>query len=156
MTSRIFVLAVIVAIAIPVVAVEPLVTDRPDFTESALVVGPSNWQLEFGATHDNGANVDATSLGELLVRWGVAQKFELRLVTLTYTWVKDASDTTSGFTDSAIGFKYEFHDGSGTGFLGKTAFAVIAATTMPTGSSFLSSPDWQPLVNAALPPQFSF
>jgi hypothetical protein len=149
-TKGLFVLAFVTAFALPVFAVGPLVTDRPDFTESALVVGVDDWQFEFGATYDDGANVNATSLGELLVRWGVARKFELRFVTLSYLWVDAPGGDSSGFVDPTIGFKYEFNDGGGSGFLGKTSAAVIAATTVPIGSSAISSPDWQPLVNLAL------
>jgi hypothetical protein len=149
MIPRLIVGLLVVAFALPSAAEEPLVTDRPDFTESALAVGGNNWQFEFGTTYDSGANVDAASLGELLVRWGVAEKFELRLAVPSYLWVDGPEGDSSGFTDSGIGFKYEFHDGSGSGFLGKTAFAVLAATTMPTGASAISSPDWQPAVNLA-------
>jgi hypothetical protein len=147
---RIFIFACVAAVALPVLGVEPLVTDRPDFTESALAVGLNEWQFEFGATYDEGANVNAASLGELLIRWGVARKFELRFVTLSYLWVDAPGGDSSGFVDPAIGFKYEFNDGGGSGFWGKTSAAIIAATTVPIGSSAVSSPDWQPLVNLAL------
>jgi hypothetical protein len=126
------------------VAGEPLVTDRPDFTESALVVDRGRVQLEMGATYDDGASVDAFSLGELLIRWGFADSLELRVLAPTYLWVDEPGDDTSGFLDMVLGMKCEINDGGGQGFLGSTAAAVIVSTTVPTGSSAVGSDDWQP------------
>ncbi len=126
-------------------AEEPLVTDRPDFTESALAVDTGRWQFEMGATYDDGADINATSLGEVLIRWGFSKDLELRVVAPSYLWLDGGGEDSSGFLDMALGFKYEIHDGSGTGFFGSTAAGVIVSTTMPTGSSAVSSPDWQPL-----------
>jgi hypothetical protein len=86
---------------------EPLVTDRPDFTESGLVVGSGVLQLEAGGTYVDVDVEKATSLGELLVRYGITQGIELRLVTLTYLWSDSPDGTLSGFADSAIGAKIQ-------------------------------------------------
>ncbi len=144
---RLLFLSGFVVLAQPVGAVEDaLVTDRPDFTESALVVDTGRWQFEMGATYDDGASVTAWSAGELLVRWGVARDLELRLGAVSYLWVDGAGEDSSGFLDPSLGMKYEISDGQGRGFLGGTSLAVIAATTIPVGGSAVSSPDWQPLV----------
>jgi hypothetical protein len=128
---------------LPAAAEEPLVTDRPDFTESALVVDRGRWQVETGATYDDAASVEAVSLGEVLIRWGFAEDLELRLHPLTYLWVDNGEDL-SGLADAAIGLKYEVQDGSGAGLVGGTALALILSTTVPTGASAVSSPEWQP------------
>jgi len=124
---------------------DALVTDRPDFTESALAVDTGRWQFEMGATYDDGANVVAWSAGELLVRWGFARDLELRLGAVSYLWVDHAGGDSSGFLDPSIGMKYEIKDGESPGFWGGTALGVIVATTIPVGASAVSSPDWQPL-----------
>jgi len=136
---------VLMIVATEGAAEDALVTDRPDFTESALVVDRDRWQFEMGATYDNGAHVTVWSAGELLVRWGIARDFELRLGAVSYLWLDGAGDDSSGFLDPSIGMKYEFKNGEGPGFWGGTALAVIAAATIPVGASAVSSPDWQPL-----------
>jgi hypothetical protein len=130
--------------ALPSVAEEPLVTDRPDFTESALVVDPGRWQVEMGTTYDDGASVEALTVGEMLIRWGFARDLELRVFPLSYLWTDDEGDDSSGLLDATVGLKYEIQDGSGAGLWGSTALAVIVSTTVPTGGSAVSSDDWQP------------
>ena len=65
---------------------EPLVTDRPDFTEASSTVGLGVAQLEFGYTYsfDNDGTDQTTghSIGEPLLRYGIlANWFELRIAT---------------------------------------------------------------------------
>ncbi|MCB2206367.1 transporter [bacterium] len=67
---------------------EPLVTDRPDQTESASIV-PAGWlQVEAGVTYEEGtlryqgrdyANTWTTQLPGFLLRFGINENFELRL-----------------------------------------------------------------------------
>lgn len=138
--------AVTVTLATAAWAEDALVTDRPDFTESALAVDQGRWQFEMGATHDDGANVDATSVGEFLIRWGIVRDLELRVLAPSYLWLDGRQGDSSGFLDMALGAKLELNDGSGAGFWGGTAAGVLVSTTIPTGSSEVSSPDWQPQV----------
>jgi len=128
---------------------EPVVTDRPTFTESARVVDHGRWQVEMGATYDDGSEVTVTSLGELLVRWGVARDLEIRLSPPSYLWVEAGDTDSSGFVDTAIGLKVQINDGKGTGFWGGTAATVTVTTTAPTGSSAMTSSVWQPRVSLA-------
>jgi hypothetical protein len=63
---------------------EPLVTDRPDFTEASTTVGLGVAQLELGWTYtydnDGAANTKSHSYPETLLRYGMlAEWFELRL-----------------------------------------------------------------------------
>jgi hypothetical protein len=59
----------------PNLAAEPLVTDRPDFTEATSTVGRGVAQLEFGYAYfydrEGGVSVRSQSLGEPLLRYGV-------------------------------------------------------------------------------------
>ena len=126
-------------------AQEPLVTDRPDFTESPSTVGSGVLQLESGVTYSDFQNgTDVTTIGEILARWGVAKKFELRFVLPTYSRVGSGGGNASGFLSSGVGFKYELAQGNGSGFLGGTETALIASTTIPTGTSDFASSKWQP------------
>jgi hypothetical protein len=125
---------------------EPLVTDRPDFTESSSTVGRGVLQLEGGVTFaefEGGAEV--TTLGEVLARWGVTSKLELRFVLPIYAWERNSGDDRSGFSDTAVGLKYELAQGAGSGLIGGMEAALIASTTVPTGGSDFGSSSWQPV-----------
>lgn len=63
---------------------EPLVTDRPDFTESSVTVGRGVAQIEMGYVYVNdrgpGTSLDAHAYPDLLLRYGMlAEWFELRI-----------------------------------------------------------------------------
>jgi hypothetical protein len=125
-------------------AKDPIVTDRPDFTESALTVGRNTLQLEGGSSYADDGETSLTSLGELLVRFGVSRSLELRLETLSYLWLSEPGDSRSGFVDSSIGVKFQLNDGGGSGFWGRTQAGVIVASFVPTGSSAFRQDSWLP------------
>ncbi len=147
-----FIVALLVLIAAPPSFADyPLVTDRPDFTESSSVVGVAVVQLESGLTFAEFADgSDATTAGEVLVRWGVVNNLEVRLGLPTYSWIDEPGSSSSGFLDSSVGLKYQFAFAEGSGFLGGMEAAVIASTTIPTGGAAVASPEWQPLAVLAV------
>jgi hypothetical protein len=149
-TTGIAVVFLAAAGATPVLAADPLVTDRPDFTESAAAVGRGTLQLEAGGTYSDFDTSSETTVGELLVRYGITRSFELRLGTPTYLWLDQPGGDDSGFVDSTIGAKLELNDGEGLGFWGRTAMGLIATTTVPTGNSEFRSSSWQPSLVLAL------
>jgi hypothetical protein len=150
-TTALVVLAIsLVSLASTAEASEPLVTDRPDFTESGLVVGRGVLQLEAGGTYLDAGEGEETSLGELLVRLGVTSGLELRLQTLTYLWVDAPSGNQSGFDDSSIGAKFQLTRAHAGGFLGRTDSALIVSSTFPSGNSDFRSETWQPSAVVAL------
>ena len=109
-----------------------LVTDRPDFTESAIVVPRGTPQFEMGATWVQTGERDELSGAEVLIRWTVAKRIELRFGLPNYISIQDGR-TTSGFSDSSIGAKFQL------GPIGQNwDLALITATTVPTGSDELS------------------
>ena len=131
-------------------AKDPLITDRPDFTESAFVVGRGTVQLEGGGTYADFGNECVTTLPELLVRWGITRTIELRFLTPTYAWIDGPDGSNSGFLSTALGVKIALNDGDGDGFWGKTGAALLVATTVPTGSSAVASSAWQPTATLSL------
>jgi Putative MetA-pathway of phenol degradation len=141
---------VLVLVAGSGAAKDPLITDRPDFTESAFVVGRGTVQLEGGATYGDFGAESATTLPELLVRWGITRRVELRFLTPTYAWLDGTDGSTSGFLNMALGAKIALNDGEGDGFWGRTGAALLVATTVPTGSSALSSDELQPTATLSL------
>lgn len=127
---------------------EPLVTDRPDFTESTDTLPPGHGQLEGGVTLTEIDGDDTTSWGELLLRIGLHERWELRLESGSYAVLRPrGAPSVEGLEDAAIGFKVRLVDARGR----RPALSLLGATSLPTGDSELSSSSWQPsgLVAAA-------
>ena len=118
---------------------EELVTDRPDFTESAVVVPRGSFQVEGGLTWERSADDIRTASGpELLIRWGLIRRMELRIGLPDYVDLRN-NENESGFGDSSIGTKLELGPiGGGWGL------ASIVSVSLPTGDAGFSSDDWDP------------
>lgn len=123
---------------------EPLVTDRPDVTESAESVPAGRVQLEVGATwaeigEGEGDGDDHQLAGpEALVRVGLGQGWELRVE--PGGWVDGPGDV-SGREDGSLGVKLELGPGA----------AVIVDSTVPTGDDEVGAGEaWQPGALVAL------
>lgn len=126
---------------------EPLVTDRPDFTEASSTVGRGVLQLEMGytfTTDDEGpGRTDAHSYPELLARYGIFRDWlEFRIA---YSAVsEDALGVqTTGSQDLYLGAK-----------IGLTAqcgclpeMSLIPQMFVPTGSSAFTNDEVLPGVN---------
>lgn len=111
----------------------PLVTDRPDFTESPLSVPSGMFQLEGGLSFATTPAFNTLSAGELLVRYGLMDRLEVRLGVPSFLSLDDPAET-SGVSDASIGVKYQ---------LGPTLsgwdIAVIGALSLPIGDDAFSS-----------------
>ncbi len=130
---------------------EPLVTDRPDFTEASSTVGRGVAQLEFGYTYvydnEGGTRVRTHSLPEALLRYGILKDWlELR-VALNYaeeaTTTGALTSTLTGADDLYLGFK-----------IGLTPqedllpeMALIPQMFVPTGSAPFNNGQVLPGVN---------
>ncbi|MCB2222260.1 MAG: transporter [Bacteroidetes bacterium] len=95
-------------------AVEPLVTDRPDQTESSVTVPRKSLQIETGFIYEHYAEdqyvLENMALGTTLLRYGVLENFELRLgSSYQINTLKPASgtaDTTQqGIAPISVGIK---------------------------------------------------
>lgn len=141
---------------------EPLASDRPDFTESALTVPRGRAQLEMGYTlsydREKGRRVTDQTFPEALLRVGLVDDLELRIgwVGLSFTEElfrerNDVGRTVSrnphdrGATDLYLGFK--------THLLTQGPYnpelALIPAITAPSGSTSKTSGDVDPEVKIA-------
>ncbi len=110
-----------------VAAAEPLVTDRPDFTESTSAVAVGRLQIELGYTAVVDDDRDEHFLPETLLRIGVVERTELRL---GWGGVRIDEGGVDG-TDSEIGFKHVFDLGDDS----PLGLGFIAALSLPTGGS---------------------
>ncbi len=130
-----------------------LVTDRPDFTESAEVVGPWVFQFEGGASvsgeSPDGISVRSFGMPFALVRLGIAKKLELRFGTDGFlretTKVLGQTARVSGMADVGIGAKLKLFDEGGT----RPNLAIIPAVSLPSGSPEFTSSGYDPSINFA-------
>lgn len=124
---------------------EPLVTDRPDFTESTLAVPLGRVQIEAGLTFTRdgaggGRHEESFEAPEMLLRLGLAQGFELRIGAPSYAWEDDGVLDVDGLTDMGIGFKLELGEQSGA----RPSLAVLGELSIPTGDDAFSSDEVDP------------
>lgn len=133
-------------------SVRPLVTDRPDQTESAAVVPRGTFQLEFGAMHafDEPAPSAATrlmSLGAALLRVGLAPPLELRLgFAGWHRATAEAGPTEHGLGDLDFGAKAVLHRGTGP----VPSVALLGTVTLPTGHEAFRASGPDPEVRLAV------
>lgn len=122
---------------------EPLVTDRPDFTEASVTVGYGVMQVESGYTFIYDSEGDertrAHSFPETLLRIGVlAEWLELR-IDWNYldeqTEIAGLEETVSGAEDLGLGVKFALTPQER--ILPETA--IILQMTVPSGSSEVSA-----------------
>lgn len=111
----------------------PLVTDRPDFTESAVTVAPGRWQLEAGYTFSRLGDARAHTLGEALGRIGLHERAELRLGLNSYEIVEGGGGRDSGFQDLSLGVKLGLLEGAPRFEPLRPAMALLLGGAFPTG-----------------------
>lgn len=138
---------------------EPLVTDRPDFTESTVTVPYGRAQIEAGYTYTydsgDGVRFQDHTYPETLLRIGLVEDVELRLSWLgwshsqeTFRFRNDAgrriktTERDDGGNDVSVGFKFHLWDQDGL----VPDTGVIVEASMPTGAAGLTSGDVDPAV----------
>lgn len=94
--------------------IEEMVTDRPDFTESASIVHPFWYQLETGMaiSWETGRQGKSRSftLPYPLLRIGISKRLELRYAANGYSrnrfFSNEGQQLSKGFSDIEVGFKF--------------------------------------------------
>ena len=138
-------------------------TDRPDFVESSLTVGRGRFQIETSVAQerDKRGGVKTTTLSTpTLLRFGIAEDFELRLETDGYLRAKtheaglpDSKET--GYSDLSPGVKWHIADGDGV----KPSMGVLVHADVDSGSRAFRGEGVRPSVRAVfeweLPREFS-
>ena len=117
-----------------------IVTDRPDITESALVVPVASLQLENGLTWSSAHGARTIDLSETLVRLGILQKTEVRLGVPNFSSALSGKPE-SGFGDLSLGLKQQLGP-----LPGGVDLAVIAAVSIPSGRRAISSGGFDPFI----------
>jgi hypothetical protein len=122
-----------------------IVTDRPSFTNSSIVVPSGSLQLENGflETYNQGQNV--VDGPETLLRFGIATKTELRFTAPNYFYnASSGGGPGSGFGDMAVGVKQQFGPTLGGFDVSATLFL-----SFPTGAKTVSSGGYDPGLQVA-------
>lgn len=116
---------------------QELITDRPDFTESAVVVPARSIQIEGGWTWlDEGGSQETLSGPEILVRWGLGDRFELRIGLPDHV---EPRRGPSGLGDASIGAKWQLGPTAGGWDVG-----LIGTLSLPTGDPGFTSDEADP------------
>jgi len=123
---------------------EPLVTDRPDFTESSETIHPRRVQLEFGYTFDRSGDVETHTVGEILARVGVRDNLELRLGINSYANIDSPGGELSGPEDTFLGLKIKLLEGQGEHSEAVPHIALVGGTSVPTGGDEITTDEWEP------------
>ncbi len=113
---------------------DPLVTDRPDFTESAVTVRPGRVQLEAGYTFGRNGDASSHTFGEVLLRIGALSRIEIRVGLNSYAVTDSRSDAERGFEDVSLGAKISLLDPPPHFELFRPAVALLVGTSLPTGA----------------------
>jgi len=116
-----------------------IVTDRPDITESSIVIPKGSFQAENGLTWTDDHGKRTLDASESLLRLGVRNRTELRLTVPNYSL--GIIGSTLGFADLSFGAKQQIGplwDG--------LDLSVIVALSLPTGATRVSSHGFDPFI----------
>jgi hypothetical protein len=130
--------------------VPPLVTDRPDFTESAETVPRGGIQLEFGYTYGKDGDVESHSLGELLLRAALGGRAELRLGLNSWAWQDDPGQSNDGLENVFLGAKFMLLEAPDEPGSPRPGMALLVGTGIPTGSDQIGEKHLEPGARLAL------
>jgi hypothetical protein len=128
---------------------EPIVTDRPDFTEASSTVGVGVFQIESGYTFtsdtEGGVTTRSHSYPEVLMRYGVvANWLELRLAwNYGNELTESVANSSNGFEDLYLGAKIGLTPQDGW----RPEMAIVPQMTVPTGADEFSADEVLPGVN---------
>lgn len=120
----------------------PLVTDRPDFTESSEVVGLKVFQFESGFSYERAEHVGAVTVPSSLARIGLTGRSELRIGTDGYFSEGRGGARVNGIADIELGVKLRLFNQDKAG----VDIAVIPIVSLPTGADAVSSGGVDPTV----------
>lgn len=138
--------------------------DRPGYSYSTVTVPAGGVQLESGATEARAGSFTYRTVGEALLRVGAGRGTELRLSGQSFASRVDGAAPlgarmTRGVEDARVGVKQRLVAGHGAQGVAATSVAVIAGSTVPSGSAGFGAGAWQPeaalLVTTPLTAHFS-
>ena len=113
-------------------------TDRPDQTNSSAVVPEGSLQVENGINWSVGQGSNVLDGSETSLRFGVGHCMELLFDTPNYFYSLNGP-SASGFSDSALSFKYQLGD-----LPDRYQLSTTAGLGLPTGGREVAGYGWNP------------
>jgi hypothetical protein len=124
--------------------VEPLVTDRPDFTEGTRTVAPGRFQFEMGYTFARSGEEDEQDFGELLARVGILSWLEGRLGLNSFVLMRDPGADLEGLEDITVGFKARLYRKPERSSWTVPRVSLLFGADLPTGASGIGTSEVVP------------
>ena len=115
-----------------------IITDRPDVTNSSVVIPAGSLQIENGvnlSARDGDRVIDGTNTR---LRFGIANCLEFLVDTPTY-FANLSNPQNSGFSDAAPALKWQISP-----VPGKVDLSAVFGVALPTGSAGIAGPGAQP------------
>ena len=127
---------VILSLLVPLmVGSQELVTDRPGFTESALVVPRKSLQIESGFEYAKSGAAKQYRVPNMLLRYGMHDKFEIRMEVPGWTKISEPANHGTFRNDIFTSLKIQCGRGP------SARAALLLVTSFPVGNSEVSSGD---------------
>lgn len=137
--------------------IAPIQADRPDQTETPALVPAGMFQMENGFSFERfDANAQSVTAPTSLLKYGVNENFELRLIT-EFSHHKATGNETSGLNPVLVGFKVRLAEEKG--WLPKTSFIAHLAIPKFASKEFQTTfyaPEFRFTMQHTLSDQFSF
>lgn len=125
--------------------------DRPGYTDTPTALPAGALQLEAGVTDDHADGIQYTSFGETLLRAGIGAHTELRLFGNSYSRRSTSGESAVwGIEDPKIGVKTSLRSKPDSVYSALPNIAVLAAVTLPVGSSVFRGARAQPEAKVAV------
>lgn len=116
-----------------------IVTDRPTDSASPLLVPRRAFQLEAGyklsQSSDGASSLDVRVFPDLLARYGINEKVEVRLATAGFTFESGTEGEERGQSDVSVGAKIFLADESGK----RPQMGLLVDVSLPVGHSDITS-----------------
>lgn len=109
---------------------QTIITDRPDFTESAFTVPAGTVQFEGGVSFDNNNDVNNFIFPSVLTRLALHKSFEVRLG--FNGWTYSEKDSKTYLNDLILEAKYQLSINP------EFPLAILLVSKLPTGSEEIS------------------
>jgi len=146
MIKYIFALFLIISFTASPALSRTIGTDRPGFANGTGIVPEGATQVESGYLYTRVEHVKEHTLGQLLVRYGVAERLELRLGVNSYVSTSSPGGDDDGFSDGSAGLKLKLYHGEQAYETLSYDISTVLETSLPTGSEGYRTGRLQPSV----------
>ncbi|MBD3224393.1 MAG: hypothetical protein GF313_06660 [Caldithrix sp.] len=125
---------ILIIASITNIQAQALITDRPDFTESAVVVPFRVVQIESGVERVNQGDIKETTYPNTLIRAGLGSDLELRLGLSGWKHIVNDNISENYVNDMLMEVKYQLTNPNAAIPMG-----ILLVATLPTGDDEVSS-----------------